>query len=472
MSLLVVSPWLHELVFQPSMITCFAGAVMGTLLTLLITYYVLFMRCSCRYSPAMMYHRDRRRRLPDTIIVIRHGESEANVDKSLWKTVPDNLLGLTSKGRRQARTVGKRVEALLDAKQSQRVHLIISPFERTLQTAHHLRRYFEHRIVRTDIESRVREQEMGNIQGDEFAHYRQQQVQIGRFWYRFPTGESGADVLDRVKSWWFESVLTVNTRPHYETVDTLVVVTHGLTMRFILMQLFGWSPTTFHSVWNAGNCDMYVLQKDLDKPGHSPYILDPTQGDMPCSSIDVQVTLKRSNDNKNKPEQRTLKLNNYLSIPPPRMTRKSIIKHLLAEQYPNIISSHKEIDEIVFMPFMKAGKIRGRSSSGVTASDEASRTCGDRSKAAARSSDSSSGSDEDDSSSSGTNSQAANNGEATEDSFFKHRPDNNQDELSDDEEEDIDDEQLWSLHSNRRAKREASLRYPHCQMMPGMKSWY
>ena len=27
-------------------------------------------------------------------------------------------------------------------------------------------------------------------------------------------------------------------------------------MRLILMQLYGWSPNTFHTVWNADNCAM------------------------------------------------------------------------------------------------------------------------------------------------------------------------------------------------------------------------
>ena len=120
-----------------------------------------------------------------------------------------------------------------------------------------MRTAFEHRIVRTDIESRIREQEFGNVQTEDFQLQRQEQQKIGRFWYRFATGESGADVYDRVKSWWFESVLNVNTRIGYEPIDAMVVVTHGLTMRFVLMQLFSWSPTTFHSVWNASNCDIY-----------------------------------------------------------------------------------------------------------------------------------------------------------------------------------------------------------------------
>lgn len=177
-------------------------------------------------APALLLAEDRRNRLPNTIILIRHGESEANADKVLWKTIPDNLLGLTDNGRVQANAVGDRVENILESNGDKRVHLVISPFERTLQTASCLRSSIEHRIVRTDIESRIREQEVGNLQGDEFVAYRAQQKKVGRFWYRFPTGESGADVFDRVKSWWFESVLEVNQRYGFDPIDAMVVVTH------------------------------------------------------------------------------------------------------------------------------------------------------------------------------------------------------------------------------------------------------
>jgi len=237
-----------------------------------------------------------------------------------------------------------------------RVHLVVSPFERTLQTARAMRTSLEHRVVRTDIESRIREQEFGNIQqhrGDrfderDFAYHRAQQQKVGRFWYRFPTGESGADVYDRVKSWWFESVLNVNTRVGYEPIDAIVVVTHGLTMRFVLMQLFSWSPTTFHSVWNADNCEMYVLRKDLSKPGSSPYILDRDAGDIPKSSIELWVEFVSG-------DKRTFTLNNYLSIPPPRTLRLDVVKHMLAEQYPEEIVSD-DIVSIEFMPFVTSGE--------------------------------------------------------------------------------------------------------------------
>jgi hypothetical protein len=142
-------------------------------------------------------------------------------------------------------------------------------------------------------------------------------------------------VYDRVKSWWFESVLNVNSRVGYDPVDALIVVTHGLTMRFLLMQLFHWSPTTFHSVWNAKNCDLYVLKKDLQKPGMSPYVLDDELGETPQSSVDIDVCFKNG-------QTEVLKLTDYLSIPPPRTTRYEIIKKKIGEQYPTI-----DIDQIV-----------------------------------------------------------------------------------------------------------------------------
>lgn len=283
--------------------------------------------------------RDNRSRLPTLIILVRHGESEGNADHTLWRKKADNLIELSSDGVKEACAAGEQIEKIFetfDKNKSlpniKRVHMIVSPFERTLQTSYFMRPHFDHRIVRTEVEPRIREQEFGNLQGDEFERFREEQSSVGRFWYRFPTGESGADVYDRVKSWWFESVLSVNSRVGYDHVDALVVVTHGLTMRFVLMQLFHWSPTTFHSVWNAHNCDMYVLRKDLDKPGLSPYVLDDELGDTPQSSVNIAVTFANG-------ESQTLKLSDYLSIPPPRTTRFEFIRDLLVKQHPHISSS-------------------------------------------------------------------------------------------------------------------------------------
>jgi broad specificity phosphatase PhoE len=348
----------------------------------------------------------RRQRLPDVILLVRHGESEGNADHTLYREKPDNLVRLTATGLEQARTAGVRIEAILqtyDEKRRQqqqqlssssssssiwssifffwcrrptvttaapppmRVHLIVSPFERTVQTAMAMRQSFDHRIVRTDLQPRIREQEFGNLQkNDDFVQFRAEQKKVGRFWYRFPTGESGADVHDRVKSWWCDSVLNVNEREGHDRVDALVIVTHGLTMRFVLMGLYDWSPNTFHSVWNASNCDVYVLNKDLTLPGMSPYTLDHENGDVPRSSINVlveycPVRTDQVETTTTPTTQTTLTkqftLSDYLSIPAPRTIQCTIVKAMLKEQHE--VLREADITHFSFIPFIEGAVIPG-----------------------------------------------------------------------------------------------------------------
>ena len=53
---------------------------------------------------------EKRINLPKIIILVRHGESESNADHTLWRTKPDNMIELSSKGIEQAKQVGKRIE--------------------------------------------------------------------------------------------------------------------------------------------------------------------------------------------------------------------------------------------------------------------------------------------------------------------------------------------------------------------------
>jgi broad specificity phosphatase PhoE len=115
--------------------------------------------------------------MPGRIILVRHGESEANLDEAVWRSKADNKIELTNWGKHQARSAGERIGALLGP--DDRVQMVVSPFERTLNTANELRKAFESKILTTTIEPRVREQEFGNLQGDDFTTLRRQQEKIG-----------------------------------------------------------------------------------------------------------------------------------------------------------------------------------------------------------------------------------------------------------------------------------------------------
>lgn len=70
---------------------------------------------------------------PTHIILVRHGESEGNLDHSLFRIIPDHKIKLTPRGIRQAYDAGLRMRRDL-IRCDERVQFYVSPYERTRQT--------------------------------------------------------------------------------------------------------------------------------------------------------------------------------------------------------------------------------------------------------------------------------------------------------------------------------------------------
>ncbi len=62
-----------------------------------------------------------------------------------------------------------------------------------------------------------------------------ERLRFGRFWYRFPHGESGADVYDRMTIFEDHMIRDINAG-RFSNNTSLVLVTHGLALRIFLMR--------------------------------------------------------------------------------------------------------------------------------------------------------------------------------------------------------------------------------------------
>lgn len=215
---------------------------------------------------------------------VRHGQSLGNVDPAVYETIPDHRLPLTEKGKAQAIAAGRGVASVVG---QSKVCAYVSPYARSVQTFQHMLMELEHgQVVRARMEPRVREQDFGNFQDSEvMSKSKELRNKFGRFYYRFPNGESGADVYDRVttvrathcRAVSLSHPLTVRALPQFldtlhrewekppsrkhERYDTVLVVTHGLTMRLLLMRWFRWSVETFERTKNPGNCEFVVMER-------------------------------------------------------------------------------------------------------------------------------------------------------------------------------------------------------------------
>lgn len=96
--------------------------------------------------------------------------------------------------------------------------------------------------VREDV--RLRDGDIGRYTTrEELMHHLLERERYGKFFYRFPHGESGADVCDRVTS--FLDAFQ-RERVEFPMNTNVVIITHGLTMRMFIKRWFHLTVDTFH----------------------------------------------------------------------------------------------------------------------------------------------------------------------------------------------------------------------------------
>ncbi|XP_062189312.1 phosphoglycerate mutase-like protein AT74H isoform X2 [Phragmites australis] len=207
---------------------------------------------------------------PRRIVLVRHGESEGNVDEAAYTRVPDPRIGLTAKGWRDAEDCGRRLRQLVSSDEGAedwKVYFYVSPYRRTLETLRGIGRAFEpHRIAGVREEPRIREQDFGNFQDREKMRVEKEiRRRYGRFFYRFPNGESAADVYDRITG--FRETLRADIDigrfqpPGQRSPNmNIVLVSHGLTLRVFLMRWYKWTVRQFEGLSNLDNGGALVMQ--------------------------------------------------------------------------------------------------------------------------------------------------------------------------------------------------------------------
>ncbi|KAL9147771.1 hypothetical protein ABFS82_13G193000 [Erythranthe guttata] len=205
--------------------------------------------------------------LPKRIILVRHGETMENKDGVL----PDHSIQLTKKGMDQAKEAGVLIKGLLDENCNWKVYIYVSPYKSTRSTLREMGRAFpESKIAGVREECRLREQDLGNFHDThKIKQLNEMRNKFGRFFYRFPDGESGADVYDRVsnflESLW-RDIEMKRCIPNNNNNDggsgelNLVIVSHGLAIRIFMMRWFRWSVDQFERLKNPDNCEFIVMQ--------------------------------------------------------------------------------------------------------------------------------------------------------------------------------------------------------------------
>lgn len=211
---------------------------------------------------------------PKRIILIRHGESHANVDRYLFGRVPDYTIELTDKGRSQASAASIRLRELVG---DESVYFYVSPFWRARSTFECIARQLPRGQFDFNEEPRLREQEWGYLRDDdEFDRICRERQEYGTFYYRIPGGEAGSDVYDRINDL-LGSLYRDFSDENFP--ENCVLVTHGLTMRLFIMRFFHMTIEEFERMISPANCALVILELQLD--GHYMLMTPPEYSTAP-----------------------------------------------------------------------------------------------------------------------------------------------------------------------------------------------
>jgi broad specificity phosphatase PhoE len=180
------------------------------------------------------------------LVLIRHGESDANVSGVLSSQSTDPY-SLTKKGERQVIDVAKKLRGKIDT-------LYVSPFLRTEQTAQVLLNNIKAKPKKI-IEQRIKEIDYGKYSGqknnNDLDRIRRAQVS-GDYLIKFGgNGENKKEILERV----YDFLIEVISKNNY--TSTIVVVTHG--------SIVGWIERAIADATNSESAHLHTANGGIKR---------------------------------------------------------------------------------------------------------------------------------------------------------------------------------------------------------------
>lgn len=200
------------------------------------------------------------------IILIRSGESDSQ-SRTLDVTTPDWKIPLLPRGVAACEETGSSLARLVG---EEPMYVFHSPFQRARESMEAVQRGFTEELQRRSAEevheggrraaprassmnligiredARLRGEDLGRYRSqEEFQYHLEQRQLYGEFFYRFPHGESGADVCDRVTGF-LESIRRFRSVESMPANTNIVIFTHDSVIRMFLKRWFHLNVETFH----------------------------------------------------------------------------------------------------------------------------------------------------------------------------------------------------------------------------------
>lgn len=192
------------------------------------------------------------------IILVRHGESEGNVDPKLYMKIPDHRIKLTEKGHQQAKKAGEEIKKIV---KNRPLDVYYSPYIRTKQTWNGIKEGLNRNNLTQEEDPRLREQQHTMFRSAEHRRSKfQEQKEFSKFFYRFGKGgESVADVYSRIATFLTELRLDKKVFNHE---NDCIIVAHDIVLKSMIMKLYKLDTQKYGMIPDIENCAPIILETE------------------------------------------------------------------------------------------------------------------------------------------------------------------------------------------------------------------
>jgi len=232
------------------------------------------------------------------LFIVRHGESYQNIGKNYPDKKPDHIVELTENGIKQAKDAGEFLSKYFKEKSlnKDKTRIWVSPYLRTRHTAELINEHLGIKEVFEDIT--LIEQRYGLFSSnpieeckrrfpDQWEYYDLAYQNGGKFFAKLPQGESPFDVVLRIKQ--FYATLG---RDNLEYDSNLIIVTHGTTLRALIMALFHLPPEWYDEQGVPTNCAIRHIYRDKNNKSHDKGYIFGSEKKRKAKKADIKQELK------------------------------------------------------------------------------------------------------------------------------------------------------------------------------------
>lgn len=191
------------------------------------------------------------------LFIMRHAESLEDVDQTAYERIADEDMPLTDFGKEQATRFGRQFANEIGKSKNLRVFL--SPSKRVLETAQlvisGVPKHVQWSLV---TDSLISKQNWGNVTVHNRAEIEKKRYRVGVLRYRFPEGESGAEMLFRFDLF----AKKLEEEISRGIAENFLIITHGFEFRVLLKSLLGWTEEYFESLAHPLHCEIKRVAYD------------------------------------------------------------------------------------------------------------------------------------------------------------------------------------------------------------------